>query len=105
MRPFGPKSATHPSIGKECPACNVAFIEGDFTTLVTLGPGDDSEAQRKAREGRAYNAVATEVHWLCVTGEEPLPVGECTECGGRLFSFLDNTRELGHDVSCPVVTD
>lgn len=68
-RKFGPKTATHPSIGKECPACNKPFKEGDFTSLISLGPGNDEEAQRKAREGGFFNAVAVEVHWSCATGE------------------------------------
>lgn len=68
-RKFGPKTVTHPTVGKECPACNVSFKEGDYTTLVSLGPGDDEDAQARAREGRPYNAVALEVHWACATGE------------------------------------
>ena len=71
MRKFGPKTADHPSVGKECPACGKPFVEGDFTTLVALGPGDDEEAQQKAREGRPYNAVASEIHWACAAGEMP----------------------------------
>lgn len=67
-RKFGPKQADHPSIGTECPACNVAFVEGDITTLVMLGPGDDPSAQKAARMGQAYNAVSVECHWTCVTG-------------------------------------
>jgi hypothetical protein len=69
MRVFGPKSGTHPTVGKPCPACNVPFKVGDMTTLVTLGPGDDPEAQQRHREGRAYNAVAVEVHAACA-GEQ-----------------------------------
>lgn len=68
-RKFGPKQPNHPSIGEVCPACKVRFKEGDYTTLVVIGPGDDEEAQRKAKEGHAYNAVAIEAHWACVTGE------------------------------------
>ncbi len=68
-RKFGPKTATHPSVGKECPACQVPFKEGDYTTLIALGPGDNEEAQEKARSGGFYNAVAVEVHWACATGE------------------------------------
>jgi len=71
MRKFGPKSADHPSIAEPCPACREPFKAGDFTTLVVLGPGDDPEAQERAREGRPYNAVASEVHWTCATGEQP----------------------------------
>lgn len=67
---FGPKDAGHPGIGTECPACHVPFAAGDFTTLVVLGPGADAEARERCRAGRAYDAVAIEVHWSCVTGEE-----------------------------------
>jgi hypothetical protein len=69
LRKFGPKSNDHPSIGKLCPACNIEFRSGDYTTLISLGPGNDPEAQKRAREGRFYNAVAQEVHWSCATGE------------------------------------
>jgi hypothetical protein len=70
MRKFGPKTADHPSVGEPCPACKVSFKEGDFTTLVVLGPGNDPEEQTKAKEGRPYNAVAVEVHWKCSGGIE-----------------------------------
>lgn len=68
---YGPKPAGHPSIGHTCPACGKAFAEGDYTTLIALGPGDDPEAQARARDGRPYNAVAAEVHYACGTGEQP----------------------------------
>jgi len=67
---FGPKSPDHPSVGKTCPACNKPLKVGDYTTLISLGPGDDEEEQKKARALRPYNAVATEVHWACATGKE-----------------------------------
>jgi hypothetical protein len=69
-RKFGPKTADHPSVGASCKACGQPFKEGDFTTLVTLGPGDDPEARERALSGRPYNAVAVEVHYACATGEE-----------------------------------
>lgn len=68
-RKFGPKTETHPSCGEKCPACGDVFKVGDFTTLVALGPGNSLEEQEKATQGRAYNAVAVEVHWACATGE------------------------------------
>jgi len=68
-RPYGPKKADHPTVGTECPACHVAFVAGDWTTLVPIGPGADPESQHKARNGWAYNAVEIEAHWTCVTGE------------------------------------
>jgi len=64
-RVFGPKTADHPSVGRDCPACQKPFKEGDFTTLVAYGPGDDPEAQERAAQGRPYNAVAAEVHAAC----------------------------------------
>jgi hypothetical protein len=67
---FGPKSPDHPSIGEICKACNKPFVTGDFTTLIALGPGDDTEAQVRAREGRPYNAVAIEIHFDCAGGVE-----------------------------------
>jgi len=70
LRKFGPKSKDHQSIGYPCNACNEDFEEGDYTTIIALGPGTDPEARKKAREGRPYNAVAVEVHWACATGEE-----------------------------------
>jgi hypothetical protein len=68
LRRFGPKAADHPSVSEECPACHKPFAEGDYTTLVTFGPGGDVESQKAAREGDAYNAVAVEVHYACATG-------------------------------------
>lgn len=70
-RKFGPKNADHPGVGNPCPACHIAFAEGDYTTLVMLGPGDDPEQRDKARLGLVYTAVAVEVHWSCATGEAP----------------------------------
>jgi hypothetical protein len=69
IRRFGPKTADHPSVSRECPACRQPFAVGDYTTLIALGPGDDPDAQERARDGRPYNAVAAEVHWACATGE------------------------------------
>lgn len=65
QRKFGPKSSDHPGVGIECPACHVAFADGDYTTLVILGPGNDDEARQRRDEGRPYNAVGVEVHWDC----------------------------------------
>lgn len=70
MRKFGPKTADHPSIGDICKACNMPFKEGDFTTLVALGPGNNPEAKEKRDAGKHYNAVAIEVHWDCSTKEQ-----------------------------------
>lgn len=69
MRKYSPLDESHPLVGKPCAACGRAFVVGDVVTLVALGPGDDPEAQARAREGRAYNAVGQPVHWSCATGE------------------------------------
>jgi hypothetical protein len=70
LRKFGPKTADDPVIGKLCPACDDPFKEGDFTTLIPIGPGKDPEQREKAMNGQAYNAVAIEVHYACATGNE-----------------------------------
>ena len=68
MRKFGPKTKDHPSINELCPACKKPFKEGDYTTLIALGPGDDPEARQKAQTGKPYNAIAVEVHYDCSGG-------------------------------------
>lgn len=65
LRKFGPKEKSHPSVGTECPACHKEFKEGDYTTLIPIGPGDNRGSQEKAKAGLGYNAVAVEVHWDC----------------------------------------
>lgn len=71
QRAFGPKAPDHAGVGRPCPACQVPFAAGDYTTLVTLGPGDDDEARRRAVAGRVHKPVALEVHFACVVGREP----------------------------------
>lgn len=76
LRQFGPINS---GFGERCKACGESFKEGDYTTIVPLGPGDDPEAQEKAREGRPYNAVAIQIHWKCATGKEPSKIIKPTE--------------------------
>jgi len=68
QRKMGPLTAEHAATGDECPACHESFAEGDYVALVPLGPGPSAESRERAREGRAYNAVAAIVHWACATG-------------------------------------
>jgi len=68
LRKMGPMPQAHWILEETCPACKKQFEVGDYTTLIALGPGDDPEAQQRAREGRVYNAVAIPVHWDCATG-------------------------------------
>ena len=77
---MGPLKDDHPLIKgveisgvwrrERCPGCKHLFKEGDYVTLVGIGPGDDPEARAKHRAGRPYNAIAIPAHWACVTGEE-----------------------------------
>jgi len=69
LRKFGPKAENHLSVGEKCPACQQPFKIGDYTTLISLGPGDDPEAQEMCKADRPYNAIAVEVHYACATGE------------------------------------
>lgn len=69
VRMFGPKPEGHPSIGMDCPRCGEKFKVGDKTTLVGDEPADGEEAEKKKR-GRAYTAVAAEIHWNCVTPQD-----------------------------------
>lgn len=68
LQKFGPKDR---DLGYPCLACGKALKPGEYTTLIPLGPGDDSDEQERARNFRWYNAVAVEVHWACATGGEP----------------------------------
>lgn len=67
---MGPKSSHDEAIGDLCPACDTPFVEGDYFTIVPLGPGDDPVARAKARQNRWYAAIGIEVHWACATGRE-----------------------------------
>jgi hypothetical protein len=71
MRKYGPLTAKD-AIKKDvpCPACGKHFRQGDYITLVTIGPGDDEEEQEKCRQGRPYNAVCALVHWGCAGGKD-----------------------------------
>lgn len=64
MRKFGPKKELYGD-EKPCPACGKAFVIGDYSTLIVLGPGDDEDERKKRDEGRPYNAICVEVHWDC----------------------------------------
>jgi hypothetical protein len=70
LRRFGPTPDNAHYIGEPCAACKQPFQAGDYTTLVPLGPADDPEQRKRAREGRVYNAVAALVHYACATGIE-----------------------------------
>jgi hypothetical protein len=71
MEKLGPKKPDDETMGKPCEACGKPFAEGDFTTFVVLGPGDDATQQLRCRMGYTYTGVAVELHWACATGERP----------------------------------
>lgn len=73
LRMFGPEYLPK---HERCKACGDVFKSGDYSTLISLGPGEDPEAQEKAREGKPYNAVAIKIHWKCATGKDPEPKEE-----------------------------
>lgn len=68
---WGPREEPtgHPSEQIPCAACGKLFVKGDYTMLVALGPGDNTDDRKKARDGSYYSAVAVECHEACVTGE------------------------------------
>jgi hypothetical protein len=75
---FGPKTKEHIDLLNKfpqrayCQCCEERFKEGDYTTLVPLGPGPDKEAQKLSRQGRPFNALCIEIHYQCATGRDPL---------------------------------
>ena len=68
-RLFGPKEADHFSVGQPCPRCSLPLQIGDMTSLIEVEPAGEEDATKKAK-GRAYNAVAAEVHGDCLTLRE-----------------------------------
>lgn len=65
VRKFGPRDNRSDWPVPTCPACDEEFKEGDYTTLIAVGPGDDPEEQARRDAGEPYNSVAVEVHWDC----------------------------------------
>lgn len=49
----------------DCAACGHIFREGDVTTLIPVGPGDDAIQRAQARAGASYMAAAVLVHVDC----------------------------------------
>lgn len=59
-----------------CPGCEREFKIGDIMAAIPIGPGDDPEERKKAREGKAHQAIVIFAHWACATGEEQESVTE-----------------------------
>ena len=51
--------------GTLCPACDHTFGIDDRIVLVLVGPGEDTESQRKAQAGRWHTAMSVAVHLGC----------------------------------------
>lgn len=68
---LGPLTEDHPMVTDHAPChgCGRPFLAGEYVTLIALGPGDDDDARKAARDGRPYSAAAIPVHWTCATGE------------------------------------
>jgi hypothetical protein len=52
-RKYGPKGRLSPTLGEPCAVCGVAFLVGDYTTLV------------RSTDGTRYADDGVEVHWDC----------------------------------------
>ena len=117
LYPMGPLSLLHAEGMKDipCAACQKRFVEGDYVTLVPLGPGDNEVQRKECREGRQFFTVCCQVHWACATGqthipeEEPLdvccadktyyPVGLfCPVCGDRLVTLVCASQDDMEDL-------
>lgn len=49
----------------DCAACGHIFREGEVTTLIPVGPGDDEIQRAQARAGASYMSAAVLVHVEC----------------------------------------
>ena len=69
LKRLPPLPRAHWALDEKCPGCLKQFEVGDTTTMILIGPGDDPEKRKRAREGQAYQGVAVVAHWACATGE------------------------------------
>lgn len=68
---LGPKPADHPTVGAICLACGQPMREGDYTTMIALGPGRDVYQKVLCMDGKPYKAQGLELHFDCATGSVP----------------------------------
>lgn len=66
----GPKQLGDQALGRRCPACDEAFLPGDHTVLLPLGPGKSETQRERAQAGEPYMAIAVEVHLACTVGSD-----------------------------------
>jgi hypothetical protein len=55
-------------VGGTCLLCQETFRSNSYTTILSLGPGSDEDAQAECRAGRPYHGIGLVVHWACGTG-------------------------------------
>lgn len=60
-------SADDQAVGKDCVACDIAFVEGDMIESVLVGPGTNDLERAKQGKG-TYMAVCLAAHATCVFG-------------------------------------
>ena len=67
MRTYAPLPTDDPMIRDKmtCPGCKKPFREGDITTLIFIGPGDDEEERALAKAGQPYLGVGIPAHAAC----------------------------------------
>lgn len=66
---FGPKTINDSSIGKLCVVCDEEIKVGDYTTLLSLGPGKDKIMRERAASQQSFKPVVKEAHWACTLGQ------------------------------------
>ena len=64
MRKWGPITKESAESYKPCPICGGRFVAGHEITLIPIEPADEEE-RYKMEQGKAYNAIASVVHWGC----------------------------------------
>lgn len=66
----GPISYIDASNYPPCPGCKKDFQEGEYVTIIPIGPGGDPKERKRKRENKPYTSTGVIAHWACVTGEE-----------------------------------
>ncbi|MDQ1584517.1 MAG: hypothetical protein QOF36_2571 [Microbacteriaceae bacterium] len=100
---LGPKKADHPTIGAICLACGQMFEEGQYTTMIALGPGTDPQAKLACLAGKTYPAQGLELHYTCVTGmlpedaEKPKPAPTSDGSTPVILPGQTTLEDLGED--------
>jgi hypothetical protein len=76
---IGPKDTRHPTVGGTCLLCQEAFVGGDYTSILPMGPGGDQESRTLCKAGQTYQGIGIEVHWTCATGQQPVEIIKPTD--------------------------